>query len=94
MADSIDSDKYNLLYGKILSIVDNPDSAKQLANVLYQIGSTLGLSNDELTKYVSVNGLQFNNQVYTQLNASRTNSSQIGFIDENNIPPSISQQVV
>ena len=94
MTNPVDSDKYNLLYGKVLGIVKNIDNAKQLANILYQIGTTIGLSNDELMKYVSVNGLKFNNQVYAQLNLSRTNSSQIGFIDENNIPPRISQQVV
>lgn len=94
MTTSIDVEKYDLLYGKVLKILGNIERAKQLTAVLYKISSELGLSNEQLLKYVSKNGLRFDNEVYNQLNNARTNSSQIGFIDQNNIPPAIKQQVV
>lgn len=94
MTTSIDIEKYDLLYGKVLKILGNIERAKQLTSVLYKISSDLGLSNEQLLKYVSQNGLRFDNDVYNQLNNARTNSSQIGFIDQDNIPPAIKQQVV
>jgi hypothetical protein len=94
MTTAIETDKYNLLYGKILSIVKDVSRSKALTNVLYQISNDLGMSNDQVLKYVTATGLRFDNKIYEQLNAARTNSSQIGFLDENNVPSRIAQQVV
>jgi hypothetical protein len=91
---AIETDKYNLLYGKILSVLKDVPRSKALTSILYKVGTDLGLSNEELLKYITANGLRFDNEIYKQLNAARTNSSQIGFIDENNVPSRISQQVV
>jgi hypothetical protein len=90
---SIETAKFDFLYGKILSKMGDATRAKELAIALYQIGQDLGLDNSELLKYIGTNGLQFNNTIYAKLNQARTNSSQIGFLDESNIPTSIRQQV-
>ena len=70
------------------------DQAKALAKVLYDISIEQGVATDDLLKYVNSNGLRFDNEVYALLNNARTNSSQIGFIDQNNIPPAITMQAV
>ena len=86
--------KFDLLYGKILKILGNVDRAKQLTFVLYNISADIGIDHDQLLKYVGVNGLKFDNEIYAQLNKARTNSSQIGFIDQTTLSPNILQQVV
>jgi len=86
--------KFDLLYGKLLAKNIPPTLAKQLAAALYTISTDLGLDIDDVLKNVSKNGLKFDNNVYAQLNNYRTNSSQIGFLDVNNIPSSITRQVV
>lgn len=91
---AIDAAKYDLLYGKILSFIGDATRAKEIAAALYQIGQDLGLSNQDLLKYLGKDGLQFDNNIFAKLNQARTNSSQIGFLDEGNIPSTIRQQVV
>ena len=81
--------KFDMLYGKLLSKNVPPTVAKQLATALYAISSELGLDIDDVLKHVSKNGLRFDNDIYNKLNTYRTNSSQIGFLDVSNIPPSI-----
>jgi len=91
---AIEVAKFDLLYGKILKILGNVDRAKQLTFILYNISADIGINHDQLLKYVSVNGLKFDNEIYAQLNKARTNSSQIGFIDQTTLSPNILQQVV
>jgi hypothetical protein len=86
--------KFDMLYGKLLSKGIPQTMAKQLATALYTISEDLGLDVDDVLKNVSKNGLRFDNNVYAQLNNYRTNSSQIGFLDVNNIPAAITRQVV
>lgn len=86
--------KYDVLYGRLLKIKIPVEQAKALAQILYDISLVQGVSTDELLKYVDANGLRFDNEVYALLNYSRTISSQIGFIDQNNIPPAIVKQAV
>jgi hypothetical protein len=86
--------KFDMLYGKLLSKGIPQTMAKQLATALYTISDDLGLDVDDVLKNVSKNGLRFDNNVYAQLNNYRTNSSQIGFLDVNNIPTAITRQVV
>lgn len=90
----MEASKYDVLYGKLLKLGIQVDQAKSLAQILYDISIVQGVSTDELLKYVDSNGLRFDNEVYALLNYSRTISSQIGFIDQNNIPPAISKQAV
>lgn len=90
----MEASKYDVLYGRLLKLGIAVDQAKTLAQVLYDISLVQGVSIDELLKYVDVNGLRFDNEVYALLNYSRTNSSQIGYIDQNNIPPVIAKQAV
>lgn len=94
MPTAIETSKYDLLYGKVLTFVGEPIRAREIANVLYQIGEDLGLSLSDLIRYIGKNGLQFDNNVYAKLNQARTNSSQIGFLDEGNIPSIVRQQVI
>lgn len=91
---SIEVAKYDVLYGRLLKLGIGIDDAKELSKTLYDISANLGVSVDHILQYVDKTGLRFDNNVYAQLNKVRTNSSQIGFLDENNIPPSISQQVI
>ena len=90
----MEASKYDVLYGRLLKLKIPVEQAKALAQVLYDISLVQGVSTDELLKYVDVNGLRFDNEVYALLNYSRTISSQIGFIDQNNIPPAIVKQAV
>jgi len=90
----MEASKYDVLYGRLLKLKMPVDQAKTLAQVLYDISVAQGVSTDELLKYVNSNGLRFDNEVYALLNYSRTISSQIGYIDQNNIPPAIVKQAV
>lgn len=85
---------YDVIYGKLLSLNFTTEHAKDLAKILYQISVDSNISIGELLQYVTAEGLRFDNRVYEQLNNKRTNSSQIGFLDQNNIPSSIANQVV
>ena len=91
---ALEASKYDILYGKLLKLGLAIDQAKALAKVLYDISIEQGVATDELLKYVNSNGLRYDNKVYALLNNARTNSSQIGFIDQNNIPPAITMQAV
>jgi 5'(3')-deoxyribonucleotidase len=91
---ALEVSKYDVLYGRLLALGIAIDAAKDLSKTLYDIVESLGISIDDILKQVDKNGLRFDNTIYDQLNSVRTNSSQIGFLDENNIPPSILQQVV
>jgi hypothetical protein len=90
----MEASKYDVLYGKLLKLGVEVNQAKSLAQILYDISLVQGVSTDELLKYVNSNGLRFDNEVYALLNFSRTISSQIGYIDQHNIPPAIVKQAV
>lgn len=90
---SLEVSKYDVLYGRLLKLGVAVDQAKALSKVLYDISIQLGVTTDELLKYVNTNGLRYDNEVYALLNNVRTNSSQLGFIDQNNISPAITRQV-
>lgn len=89
----IEIDKYNLLYGKVLSVMKDVNRAKALTIVLYNIISELNISPTYAMKYVTESGLRFNDEIYAQMNKSRTNSSQIGFIDSNAINRGVYAQI-
>jgi hypothetical protein len=91
---TLEASKYDVLYGRLLKLGISVDQAKALAKVLYDISQQQGVSTDVLLKYVNSNGLRFDNEVYALLNNARSISSQIGFIDQNNIPPAIVKQAV
>lgn len=89
----IETDKYNLLYGKVLSVIKDINRAKALTLVLYNITSELNISPANAMKYITESGLRFNDDIYAQMNKSRTNSSQIGFIDSNAINKGVHAQI-
>lgn len=91
---ALEVSKYDVLYGKLLTLGVAVDQAKALAKILYDISIEQGVATDDLLKYVNSNGLRFDNEVYALLNNARTNSSQIGYIDQDNIPPAIVKQAV
>lgn len=91
---SIETAKYDLVYGKLLKVGINIDKAKLLAKTLLDISDSTGSDINEILKNVDQNGLRFDNAVYEKLNTARTNSSQIGYLDRSNIPAAILQQVV
>jgi len=90
---ALESSKYDIIYGKLLSLGFEPTYAKEFAKTLYQISKELHISVNEILKYVTEDGLRFENEIYDRLNKLRTNSSQIGFLDQNNIPSAIADQV-
>lgn len=90
---ALDTNKYNYIYGKLLSLNFSIDHAKELAVSLYQIAEELDLTPDGILKHITTNGIRFDNAIYNKLNALRTNSSQIGFIDKDNIPGAILKQI-
>jgi len=91
---TLEVSKYDVLYGRLLKLGIAVDQAKVLAKVLYDISIQQGVATDDLLKYVNSNGLRYDNEVYALLNNARTISSQIGYIDQSNIPPAISNQAV
>lgn len=90
---AIDASKYDYIYGRLLSLNFSIDHAKQLAYSLYTISDDLDLTADAVLKHVTSDGIRFDNVIYAKLNAQRTNSSQIGFVDSGNIPRAILQQI-
>ena len=91
---TLETSKYDFVYGRLLKLGVNIDKAKLLAKTLIDISKETGISIEQVIKNVDANGMRFDNEVYEQLNKARTNSSQIGYVDRTNIPPSILQQVV
>jgi hypothetical protein len=91
---ALEASKYDVLYGRLLKLNIAADQAKTLAKILYDISTQQGIEIDTLLQYVTSNGLRFDNEVYALLNNNRTISSQIGYIDQNNIPPAILKQAV
>jgi len=91
---TLETVKFDQVYGRLLTVGLHIDKARVLAKTLIDISTTLGIDINVLLKQVDANGMRFENEVYNQLNQARTNSSQLGFVDSSNIPPAILQQVV
>jgi hypothetical protein len=90
---SLETNKYDIIYGRLLHLNFTPTHAKGLAKVLYDVTEQYGFSVNHVLQYVDGSGVRFDNEIYTALNNARTNSSQIGYIDREYIPPAILQQV-
>jgi hypothetical protein len=91
---AIESNKFDLLYGKLLSLNFSPEQAKLLGKNLYTISLELDISLDKIVRSISSQGIRFDQEIYASLNNSRTNSSQIGYVDSSFIPANIRQQAV
>lgn len=91
---SINSNNFDVIYGKLLSLNYGVDRSRQLAKALYEIADSLNIEPVEMLKYVTTSGIKFDNRIFEKLNNYRTNSSQVGFLDKDNIPSSIAQQLV
>lgn len=89
----MDPAKFDYIYGKLLSNGFSVERSKQLAKSLYMIAEDLKTTPEHIVKYVTPQGVRFDNNLYDRLNAMRTNSSQIGFIDKENIPQAILNQI-
>lgn len=90
---SLETSKYDIIYSKLLQLEFTPARAKGLAKILYEVVKQTGYSIDQALQYVDATGIRFDNEIYDALNRARTNSSQIGYIDKEYIPPAILQQV-
>jgi hypothetical protein len=90
---AIEVSSYDIIYGRLLTLNFTTEQAKTMAKTLYQLSKDLDISVGELLKYVNSTGLRFENEIYSALNQSRTNSSQIGYLDKSNIAAQIKQQV-
>lgn len=91
---SLETNKYDIIYGRLLHLNFTPTHAKGLAKVLYDVTEHYGFTVNQVLQHVDSNGIRFDNEIYSALNNARTNSSQIGYIDRDYIPPAILQQVV
>lgn len=91
---AVETNKYDMIYGRLLHLNFTPAHAKHLAKVLYDVTEKYGFSVNHVLQHVDSNGLRFDNEIYATINRERTNSSQVGYIDREYIPPSILQQVV
>jgi len=90
---SFETSKFDLLYGKLLGKGLTPSLSKQLASTLYRLSQNIDVSIDDIVRNVTTNGIRFDNVIYASLNRYRSNSSQVGYLDINNIPLGISQQI-
>jgi hypothetical protein len=90
---ALEVSKYDLIYGKLLALNFTITHAKNLAKIIYKISEELNLGVNEVFKYVDVNGLKFENEIYEKLNIRRTNSSQIGILDQGSLAYNISSQL-
>ena len=91
---ALEASAYDIIYGKLLSLNFEPTYAKEFAKTLYQISNELQISVNEILKYVTEDGLRFENEIYDRLNLQRTNSSQLGFLDQNYTTSSILDQII
>ena len=91
---SLETNKYDIIYGRLLHLNFTPTHAKGLAKVLYDVTEQFGFTVNHVLQYVDSNGIRFDSEIYNALNRERTNSSQIGYIDKEYIPPVILQQAV
>jgi hypothetical protein len=91
---AINSADLDLIYGRLLSLNYSTERARQLAKTLYDVAESIDVKPQEILKYVSAAGVRFDNDIYDKLNNYRTNSSQIGFLDQDEIPPLLAGQLV
>jgi hypothetical protein len=91
---SLDADLFNTVYGKLLSKNISPVAAKVLAKTLVTISKEAMISTDDLLKNITANGIRFDVNIYKALNNTRSNSSQIGYIDIGNVAPVIKSQII
>lgn len=91
---SLDADLFNIVYGKLLSKNISPVAAKALAKTLVTISKEAMISTDDLLKNITANGIRFDVNIYKALNSTRSNSSQIGYIDIGNVAPVIKAQII
>jgi hypothetical protein len=91
---SLDADLFDTVYGKLLSKNVSPAAARALAKTLVTISKEAKISTDDLLKNITANGIRFDVNIYKALNNTRSNSSQIGYIDIGNIAPVIKSQIV
>ena len=90
---SLETSKYDIIYSKLLQLEFTPARAKGLAKILHEVVKQTGYSIDQALQYVDATGIRFDIEIYQSLNEVRTNSSQIGYIDREYIPPSILRQI-
>jgi hypothetical protein len=91
---SLETDLFDVVYGKLLSKNISPSAAKVLAKTLVTISKEAMISTDDLLKNITANGIRFDVNIYKALNSARSNSSQIGYIDIGNVAPVIKSQIV
>jgi hypothetical protein len=90
----LETDLFDVVYGKLLGKNISPAAAKALAKTLVTISKEAMISTDDLLKNITTNGIRFDVNIYKALNTVRSNSSQIGYIDIGNIAPVIKSQIV
>lgn len=91
---AINTQEYDVVYGRLLGKGLSVDSARSMAAVLIELSSTSQTPIDTLLQSVSVNGLVYSSAVYDAINKTRTPSSQLGYTDINSVPTMINQQLV
>jgi hypothetical protein len=91
---AINTQEYDVVYGRLLGKGLSVESAKSMASVLIDLSNTSQTPIDTLLQSVTVNGLVYSPEVYKAINKARTPSSQLGYADINSVPLMINQQMV
>ena len=91
---AINTQEYDVVYGRLLGKGLSVESAKSMASVLIDLSNTSQTPIDTLLQSVTVNGLVYSPEVYKAINEARTPSSQLGYADINSVPLMINQQMV
>ena len=92
--EAIEIQGYDAVYGKLLGKKMDPVKARLLSKVIIDISKSTGTSTDVLLRNVTSDGIRFDADIYKSLNSIRDNSSQIGFVDIENIPSKIKSQII
>jgi hypothetical protein len=90
----LETDLFDIVYGKLLSKNVSPAVAKAMAKMIITISKEAMISTDDLLKNVTPSGIRFDVNIYNALNKTRTNSSQLGYIDIGNVAPVIKAQII
>lgn len=89
-----ETNRFDLLYGKLLGKGLSQTLAKQLTATLLRLNQEANISLEDLTRDVTENGIKFNNSIYAALNRFRSPSSQVGYLDPNFVPARVRDQTV
>ena len=92
---AINASKFDIIYGKLLSLGYSPIRAKDVGFQLYTASVDLGISVSEVIKYIDGTGSKFQSEIAGNINKQNPNGSQIGILTQSqSVPSFITEQVI